>query len=80
MYMNKFKLDKEPKVYSGFNIPENYFETLSEKIQIQIKLQEKKTALKTTARQLKIKKEKRERTRAYNIYTSQKMANTPSTQ
>jgi len=39
--MNKFKLDKEPKIDSGFKIPENYFETLSEKIQIQ--LQEKET-------------------------------------
>ncbi len=41
MSMNKFKLDKEPKIDSGFKIPENYFETFSKKIQIQ--LQEKET-------------------------------------
>ena len=41
MNMNKFTLDKEPKINSGFKIPENYFETLSEKIQTQV--QEKET-------------------------------------
>jgi hypothetical protein len=30
--MNDFKLDNEPKIKSGLQIPENYFDTLSEKV------------------------------------------------
>lgn len=30
--MNNFKLDNEPKIKSGFQIPDNYFDTFSEKV------------------------------------------------
>lgn len=40
--MNEFRLDTDPKIKSGFQIPENYFETFSEKIMLQIPKQEPK--------------------------------------
>jgi hypothetical protein len=30
--MKEFKLDKEPKISTGFNVPENYFENFSAKL------------------------------------------------
>lgn len=30
--MNEFKLDKEPKIKSGFKVPENYFDDFSAKV------------------------------------------------
>jgi hypothetical protein len=30
--MKEFKLDNEPKINSGFNAPDNYFDTFSEKL------------------------------------------------
>lgn len=40
--MNDFKLDNEPKIKSGFQIPENYFDTLSEKVMNQLPKEEPK--------------------------------------
>lgn len=40
--MNNFKLDNEPKIKSGFQIPENYFDTLSEKVMNQLPKEEPK--------------------------------------
>lgn len=34
--MTDFKLNNEPKIEPGFNIPENYFDTLSENIFLQL--------------------------------------------
>ena len=34
--MNDFKIDNEPKIDSGFKIPENYFENFSEKVFMKI--------------------------------------------
>jgi len=42
MNMNDFRLDSEPKINSGFQIPENYFETFSEKVMLQLPEQEPK--------------------------------------
>jgi hypothetical protein len=38
--MNDFKLDNEPKITSGFTIPDGYFDTFSEKILAQIPIHE----------------------------------------
>jgi hypothetical protein len=40
--MNDFKLDNEPKITSGFTVPENYFENFSEKVMLQLPKQEPK--------------------------------------
>lgn len=40
--MNDFKLDNEPKIKSGFQIPQNYFDTLSEKVMNQLPTDEPK--------------------------------------
>ena len=40
--MNDFKLDNEPKIKSGFQIPENYFDSLSEKVMNQLPREEPK--------------------------------------
>ena len=40
--MNDFKLDNEPKIKSGFQIPENYFDSLSEKVMNQLPKEEPK--------------------------------------
>jgi len=40
--MNDFKLDNEPKITSGFTIPDGYFDTFSEKILAQIPIHEPK--------------------------------------
>ena len=40
--MNDFKLDNEPKIKSGFQIPENYFDSLSEKVINQLPTKEPK--------------------------------------
>ena len=40
--MNDFRLDNEPKIKSGFQIPENYFESFSGKIMQQLPEQEPK--------------------------------------
>lgn len=40
--MNDFKLDNEPKIKSGFQIPENYFDTFSEKVVNQLPKEEPK--------------------------------------
>lgn len=40
--MNNFKLDNEPKIKSGFKIPEHYFDTLSEKVMNQLPKEEPK--------------------------------------
>ncbi len=40
--MNDFKLDNEPKIKSGFQIPENYFDTFSEKVMNQLPTEEPK--------------------------------------
>jgi hypothetical protein len=34
--MNDFKLDNEPKIKSGFQIPDNYFDSFSEKVMNQL--------------------------------------------
>ncbi|MBK0368946.1 hypothetical protein [Flavobacterium agrisoli] len=39
--MNDFKLHNHPKIASGFQTPDNYFETLSAKITHQIAVEEK---------------------------------------
>ena len=40
--MKDFKLDNEPKINTGFQIPENYFEQLSEKVMSKLPNQEPK--------------------------------------
>lgn len=40
--MKDFKLDNEPKINTGFQIPENYFEQLSEKVMTKLPNQEPK--------------------------------------
>ena len=40
--MNEFKLDNEPKIASGFTIPENYFDGFSEKVMQQLPAAEPK--------------------------------------
>lgn len=40
--MNDFRLDSEPKIKSGFQTPEHYFETFSESVMQQIPEQEPK--------------------------------------
>jgi hypothetical protein len=40
--MNDFKLDKEPKISSGFTMPEGYFDAFSEKVLAQLPKQEPK--------------------------------------
>lgn len=40
--MNDFKLDNEPKIKSGFQIPENYFDSFSEKVMNQLPKEEPK--------------------------------------
>ena len=40
--MNDFKLDNEPKIKSGFQIPDNYFDTFSEKVMNQLPKEEPK--------------------------------------
>ncbi|GEC79165.1 hypothetical protein [Flavobacterium aquatile] len=40
--MNNFKLDNEPKIKSGFQIPDNYFDTFSEKVMNQLPTEEPK--------------------------------------
>lgn len=34
--MSEFKLDNEPKITSGFTIPDNYFDGFSEKVMLQL--------------------------------------------
>lgn len=36
--MNKFKLDNHPKMETGFKVPEDYFDTLSDKINTRLTL------------------------------------------
>ncbi|WP_396191652.1 hypothetical protein [Flavobacterium sp.] len=40
--MNDFKLDNEPKIKSGFQIPEHYFDTFSQKVMNQLPKEEPK--------------------------------------
>ncbi|WP_298121290.1 hypothetical protein [Flavobacterium sp.] len=40
--MKDFKLDNEPKIKTGFQIPENYFEQFSEKVMTKLPNQEPK--------------------------------------
>lgn len=40
--MNNFKLDNEPKIKSGFQIPENYFDTFAEKVMNELPKEELK--------------------------------------
>jgi hypothetical protein len=40
--MNDFKLDNEPKIKSGFQIPEHYFDSFSEKVMNQLPKEEPK--------------------------------------
>ncbi|WP_298141425.1 hypothetical protein [Flavobacterium sp.] len=40
--MKDFKLDNEPKIKTGFQIPENYFEQFSEKVMTKLPNQEQK--------------------------------------
>jgi hypothetical protein len=40
--MKDFKINNEYKINSGFKIPENYFESFSEKVQLQINKEEPK--------------------------------------
>lgn len=40
--MNEFKLDKEPKIKSGFKTPEDYFDLLSQKLILQLPKNEPK--------------------------------------
>ena len=40
--MNEFKLDNEPKITSGFTIPDNYFADFSEKVLLQLPKDEPK--------------------------------------
>lgn len=40
--MNEFKLDHEPKITSGFTIPDNYFADFSEKVLLQLPKDEPK--------------------------------------
>lgn len=48
--MKEFKLDNEPKITSGFIIPDTYFDTLSEKITAKLSKQEPKFLLKFISR------------------------------
>lgn len=41
--MKNFKLDNEPKIESGFKIPENYFDTFSARVMQQLPVEEPKT-------------------------------------
>ena len=41
--MKTFKLDNTPKIESGFKIPENYFDTFSERVMQQLPKEEAKT-------------------------------------
>ena len=43
--MKEFKIDNEPKITSGFITPDCYFETLSEKILVQLPKQKPKVIL-----------------------------------
>jgi hypothetical protein len=40
--MSNFKIDNEPKIKSGFQIPDNYFDILSEKVMNQLPKEEPK--------------------------------------
>ncbi|MDN3677038.1 hypothetical protein QWY90_06910 [Flavobacterium paronense] len=40
--MKEFKLDNEPKITSGFTIPDGYFDAFSEKLLVQLPEQESK--------------------------------------
>ena len=40
--MKDFKLDNEPKINTGFQIPEHYFEQFSEKVMTKLPNQEPK--------------------------------------
>lgn len=40
--MNDFKLDNEPKIKSGFIIPDNYFDNFSEKVMLKLSKNEPK--------------------------------------
>lgn len=40
--MHEFKLDSEPKIKSGFTLPDNYFEDFTEKITLQLPTAESK--------------------------------------
>lgn len=40
--MNNFKLDNEPKIKSGLQIPDNYFDTFSEKVMNKLPKEEPK--------------------------------------
>ena len=42
MHMKKINLENEPKITSGFTIPDGYFDTFSEKILAQLPKQEQK--------------------------------------
>lgn len=41
--MRTFKLDNEPKIESGFKIPEDYFDTFSARVMQQLPVEEPKT-------------------------------------
>ena len=41
--MKNFKLDNEPKIESGFKIPEHYFDTFSVRVMQQLPVEEPKT-------------------------------------
>ena len=41
--MKNFKLDNEPKIESGFKIPEHYFDTFSARVMQQLPVEEPKT-------------------------------------
>jgi hypothetical protein len=41
--MNEFKLDNEPKIRTGFKVPDGYFESLTDKVMQQIPEPEVKT-------------------------------------
>ena len=41
--MKDFKLDNEPKIESGFKIPEHYFDTFSARVMQQLPVEEPKT-------------------------------------
>src|SRR6478672_12710277 len=40
--MNEFKLDNEPKITTGFQVPDTYFDTFSEKVMKQLPAKEPK--------------------------------------
>lgn len=48
--MNDFKLDNEPKITSGFKMPEGYFDTFSEKVLAQLPKEEPKVILLSGSR------------------------------